>query len=104
MTDFRHTWRAALTSETSPATATQRLDGLIIAEYANRDSGVAYPAAKTVGRRAAVDERTVRRALDELAWIRRGRKKLVVVAFLASLVASGVTSALFVAAVALGWA
>ncbi|HZS25364.1 MAG TPA: helix-turn-helix domain-containing protein [Gaiellaceae bacterium] len=66
MSDFRHEWRAALTSETSPATSTQRLVGLMLADYANRENALAWPSAETISRRCALSDRAVRTALHEL--------------------------------------
>lgn len=70
MSDLRHQWRLALTNEDSPATATQRLVGLVLAEYANRESGLAWPAVSTIAGRSGLGDRAVRIALKRLVELR----------------------------------
>jgi hypothetical protein len=70
VSDFRHDWRAALTSESSPASSTQRLVGLILADFANRENAYAWPSIATIARRAGLGLRAVQIALHELVDLR----------------------------------
>ncbi|KAF1704036.1 helix-turn-helix domain-containing protein [Pseudoxanthomonas suwonensis] len=69
-------WRSAVLN--APLTATQKLCLLVLAEWADADGGNCWPAMASIAEKASVNERTVRRCmeeLDELGWFTRSHRR-----------------------------
>lgn len=72
---FMHRWREALFNSHLPASG--KLTLLALAESARQDGSRAYPSAALLARRTSFDEKTCRRALDNLdgsGWFTRKRR------------------------------
>lgn len=72
---FMHRWREALFNSELPASG--KLTLLALAQSARQDGSRAYPSAALLARRTSFDEKTCRRALDNLdgsEWFTRKRR------------------------------
>lgn len=68
-------WRSAVFASSLPSTA--KLVLLTLAEFADRNGANCWPSLPMIAKRASLNERSVRRALDEvepLGWIQRSKK------------------------------
>jgi hypothetical protein len=65
----RYEWRRQLTAAECPATSTQRLVGLLLAEYMNGDA-TAWPSIATLAERTGLSDRAVQNALHALVELR----------------------------------
>lgn len=68
-------WRSAVLN--APLTATQKLCLLVLAEWADADGENCYPSIPSIAEKASVNEKTVRRALDQtcaLGFFSRGHR------------------------------
>lgn len=68
-------WRSTVFASSLPSTA--KLVLLTLAEFADRNGANCWPSLPMIAKRASLNERSVRRALDEvepLGWIQRSKK------------------------------
>ncbi|HYG05325.1 MAG TPA: helix-turn-helix domain-containing protein [Stenotrophomonas sp.] len=73
---FLLVWRSAVLNST--LTATQKLCLLVLAEWADNDGTNCWPAMASIAAKASVNEKTVRRAMDEVAplgWFDRSHRR-----------------------------
>jgi hypothetical protein len=67
---FMHRFRSGVLQADAPSSL--KLVLLVLAEYADAEGGSCYPSATAVARLAGLNERTVRRLLDQpCAWLQR---------------------------------
>lgn len=69
-------WRSAVLN--APLTGTQKLCLLVLAEWADVDGTNCWPAMEKIADKASVNEKTVRRSMDELApmgWFVRSHRR-----------------------------
>ena len=69
-------WRSAVLN--SPLTGTQKLCLLVLAEWADADGTNCWPAMDRIAAKASVNEKTVRRSMDEVAtlgWFTRSHRR-----------------------------
>lgn len=69
-------WRSAVLN--APLTSTQKLCLLVLAEWADADGTNCWPAMEKIAERASVNEKTVRRSMDEvgpMGWFTRSHRR-----------------------------